>query len=67
MTKFYFENADDDIRTYEWFNEYPELFNNEDFVKNMLKKLEKVERDMYDLTEYYENHYVKGKNPYGTP
>ena len=56
-----------DHSAHEWFNKYPELFDNSDYVKKLFLYVRKIRHDMEELTDFYADNYVPEKNPYGSP
>lgn len=58
---------DVDNNTNEWFNKYPDLFENSDYVKGLLLYIRKIRHEVERLTDFYANNYVPDINPYGSP
>lgn len=56
-----------DYSAHEWFCKYPELFENSEYVKNMLLYVRKAKHIMNDLTDFYEDNYVPDINPFSSP
>lgn len=53
-----------DYAVRKWISDYPEFFENSDYVKNMLLRLKTIQHNMNDVKDYYFNNYLTDENPY---